>query len=311
MTTGVITIVASYNASIFLKGQRLPGFGETVIADKFYEGGGGKGSNQAIAASVLGAPTRLVASIGVDRYGDDALDMYRHFGVNTNLIHRVPAIHTGFGAILIDCNGDNMISVAPGANFKLSVEDIDSASETFAESCLVGLQLENRLDVVEYGIRKVHSLGVPTFLDPAPATQLPEDLFPCIDYIKPNEHEARILTGIIIRGVEDALQAGRWFIEHGVKIAIVTLGHLGAVWVSQDSQGHLLPPEVCAIDTTGAGDIFSGAFMTAVSQKKSLEDAIHFANAAAALSVTRLGVVEAIPQLHEVEATQLAAAGVR
>jgi ribokinase len=304
MNMGPITVVASYNVGLFLKGQRLPGPGETVIADSFYEGGGGKGSNQAIAASVMGATTRLVVRIGKDRYGDDALAMYDHYGISTDFIHRDPTVHSGISVILIDHEGRNMISVAPGSNFNLSEKDIDSAAGAFAESCLVGFQLENRVGVVEYGIRKVHALGVATFLDPAPAIRLPEDLFPCVDYIKPNEHEAGVLTGIPVQGVEDALRAGRWFIEHGVKIAIVTLGALGAVWVTQKSQGHYLPPSVHAIDTTGAGDTFSGAFMATVSQGKPLEESIQFANTAAALSVTRLGVVDAIPQLAEVKAFQ-------
>jgi ribokinase len=310
MKTGAITIVASYNVGLFLKGQRLPGPGETVIAEKFYEGGGGKGSNQAISASVLGAPTRLVVSIGMDRYGDDALAMYHRYGVNTDFIHRVPTEHSGISVILIDGDGHNMISVAPGANFNLSEDDIDSAAGAFADSCIVGFQLENRLNVVEYGIRMVHALGVTTFLDPAPATPLPEELFPCIDYIKPNEHEAGILTGISVRGVEDALKAGHWFIDHGVKTAIVTLGELGAVCVTESMERYYLPQIVHAIDSTGAGDTFSGAFMAALSRGRPLEEAIRFANAAAALSVTRLGAVEAIPHLDEVEASQPAFAEV-
>jgi ribokinase len=300
MNTSRITIVASYNVGLFLKGQGFPGPGETVIADTFYEGGGGKGSNQALAASALGALTRLVVRIGTDKYGDDALAMYNRHGICTEFIHRDPTIHSGVSVILIDRNGHNMISVAPGANFKLSEEDIVAAAGAFADSCLVGFQLENRVEVVEYAIRKVHAAGIPTLLDPAPATKLPEDLFSCIDYIKPNEHEAEVLTGIPVRGVKDALLAGRWFIDHGVQTAIITLGERGAVWVNRRTQGHCLPPVVRAIDTTGAGDIFSGAFMAAVSQGKALDVAIEFANTAAAISVTRLGVVEAIPQLSEV-----------
>lgn len=299
-----ISIVASYNVGLFLRGQRLPGPGETVIADSFYDGGGGKGSNQAIAASVMGAVTHLLVRLGKDRYGDDALAMYDHYGISTRLVHRDPTIHSGVSVILIDSHGRNMISVAPGANFKLSEADIDSAAEVLAESCLVGFQLENRVGVVEYGIRKVHALGVTTFLDPAPAIKLKEDLFPCIDYIKPNEHEAGVLTGIPVHDVEDALRAGRWFIEHGVKTAIITLGGLGAVWVTAHTEGHAVPPAVRAVDTTGAGDTFSGAFMAAVSREKPLEESIRFANTAAALSVTRLGVVDAIPSFTEVEEFQ-------
>jgi ribokinase len=302
MNTRRITIFGSYNASVFFKGERLPGPGETVIADQFYEGPGGKGSNQAVAASLLGGTVRFVARIGTDRYGEDALTMYRRYGIGTDLIFRDSTIHTGIGVILIDSRGQNLISVAPGANYKLSERDIDSAAEAFTDSCLMGFQLENRLTVVDYALRKAHAAGVTTLLDPAPAAKLPESLFPCIDYLKPNEHEAEILTGIPVRGVEDALRAGHWFLEHGVKTAIITLGEHGAVWVTQTSEGHCLPPVVEAADTTGAGDIFSGALMAAVSQGKALEESLRFASAAASISVTRLGVVESIPQLGEVQA---------
>jgi len=300
MKAGQITVVASYNFSLFLKGERLPGPGETVIADEFFEGGGGKGSNQALTAAVLGAPTRLVVKMGTDRYGDTAWQMYEQHQLSTQFIIRDSSTHTGIAVIFIDKDGHNLISVAPGTNYKLSKDDIDASELAFADASLVGFQLENRLEVVQYAIRKVHSLGVTTLLDPAPATKLPEDLLPCIEYIKPNEHEAEITTGIPVRDVDTARQAGRWLVEDGVKTAIITLGELGAVWVAEKTEGYLAPPCVEAIDTTGAGDVFSGAFMAAYSQGKSLEEGIRFANTAAAISVTRLGVVSAIPKLWEV-----------
>jgi len=302
MKAGQITVVASYNFSLFFKGERLPGPGETVIANEFFEGGGGKGSNQALTAAVLGAPTRLVVRMGNDRYGDIAWQMYEQHQLNTQFIIRDSSTHTGIAVILIDKDGHNLISVAPGTNYKLSKDDIDASESAFADATLVGFQLENRLEVVEYAIRKVHSLGVTTLLDPAPAAKLPEDLFACIDYIKPNEHEAEIITGIPVHDVATARQAGKWLVEHGVKTAIVTLGALGAVWVTPDSEGHLPPPCVQAIDTTGAGDVFSGAFMAGYSRGTPLEENILFSNTAASISVTRLGVVNAIPTLSEVMA---------
>lgn len=306
MRPGRITVVASYNVGLFLKGERLPGPGETVIADQFYEGGGGKGSNQALAAAVLGAPTRIVVRLGMDKYGDDAWAMYERHEISTDFIIRDPSIHSGISVIIIDRCGHNLISAAPGANYKLCQKDIDRAEPAFLDACLVGFQLENRLEVVEYAIRKVHGMGVKTLLDPAPAAKLREDLYPCIDFIKPNEHEAEILTGLRVESVEEAICAGHWLLRHGVKVAIITLGALGAVWVTEAEEGHLLPPKVDAIDTTGAGDIFSGAFMAGLAQGKALEDCVRFANAAAALSVTRLGVVDAIPRLHEVTALEQA-----
>lgn len=303
MKRETITIIGSYNVGLFLKGEELPTVGETVIGDQFYEGGGGKGSNQAVAASLLGAQTRFIGRIGFDKFGQDALALYRRRGIRFDTIIVDPTIHTGISVILIDKNGQNLISVIPGANFRLSTEDIDAAEESIADSGIVGFQLENRLEVVDYAIRKVHAMGIPTLLDPAPATNLPRSLYPCLDYIKPNETEATILTGIQVREVESAKEAGRWFVDAGVKTAVVTLGEQGAVLVTKDKIAHFVPPKVKAIDTTGAGDVFAGALMTALTQGKKVEEAIVFANHAAALSTTRLGVIDAIPQLLEVRAS--------
>jgi ribokinase len=298
----VVTVIGSYNVGLFLKGARLPAVGETVIGDQFHEGGGGKGSNQAVAASRLGARTRFIGRIGSDKYGNDALAMYQRLGISTDMICVDTSIHSGISVILIDKDGRNLISVIPGANFRLSREDIDAARRAITESCIVGFQLENRLVVIDYAIRKAHSWGVKTLLDPAPATKLPDDLYPCIDYIKPNETEATILSGIEVRGVASAEEAGQWFVDRGVKTAIITLGAEGAVLVAEGGRQHFRPPQVEAVDTTGAGDTFSGALMAALSKGQALEDAIVFANCAASLSVTRLGVIESIPDLAEVVA---------
>lgn len=301
MNKKTVTVVGSYNVGLFFKGQRLPAPGETVIADEFMEGGGGKGSNQAVAAALLGANTRFIARIGNDKYGKDALSMYKKFDIATDMIKIDTGIHTGIGSILIDEDGRNLISVVPGANFNLCQEDIDKAEEAIKNSSIVGFQLENRLEIVDYAIRKVHSIGVKTLLDPAPAVKLPEKLYPCIDFIKPNETEAAILTGIEVNDKASAEKAAHWLVDKGTKNVVITLGKQGTVLV-KDGQTQLFePPKVNAIDTTGAGDVFSGGFMAALSKGEGIEDAIIFANHAAALSVTKFGVIEAIPTLQEVE----------
>lgn len=300
MKQATVSIIGSYNVGLFLKGQVLPGAGETVIGDQFYESGGGKGSNQAVAASRLGAKTRFIARIGMDKYGQDALAMYDRYGISTEMIKVDTTIHTGISVVLVDKNGQNAISVVPGANLNLSRDDIDDAVEVLGDSCIVGFQLENDPEVVGYAIRTVHAAGLMTLLDPAPAMTLPEDLYPCIHYIKPNEHEAAILTGIKVTDPSSAEDAGRWLVQRGVTAAIVTLGEAGAVLVTSSKTQYFPTPEVRAIDTTGAGDCFSGALMAWIAQGKSIEEAIVFANYASAISVTRLGVVEAIPELDEV-----------
>lgn len=296
-----VTIVGSYNVGLFLKGDRLPAVGETVIGTAFHEGGGGKGSNQAVAASRFGADTRFIGRIGKDKYGDDALAMYKRLGINADMIKVDTTIHSGISVILIDRDGRNLISVVPGANFKLSTADIDAAAKAFAPPCIAGFQLENNLEVIDYAIRRSHEWGAHTLLDPAPAQRLPDDLFPFIDYIKPNETEASMLTGLQVDGVSTAKKAGQWFLDRGVKTAIITLGQQGAVLVAGGKTDHFPAPQVDPLDTTGAGDVFSGALMTGLSKGRSVEESIVFANHAAALSVTRLGVIEAIPELAEVQ----------
>jgi ribokinase len=295
-----ITIVGSYNVGLFLKGERLPATGETVIADEFVESGGGKGSNQAVAASVLGAPVRFIGRLGSDRYGQDALEMYQKLGIETDWITVDDSIHSGISVILIDSEGRNLISVVPGANLHLSSEDMDAAEVIFRQSMIVGFQLENSVDTVEYAIRKVHSLGVSTFLDPAPAVRLPEDIYQHIGIIKPNETEASILTGMDVTDPGSALKAGRWFCERGVETAIITLGAGGAALVTEGFSKHHPAPEVEAVDSTGAGDIFSGGFLAALSSGHPIVESVVFALHAASLSATRLGVIESIPTLPEV-----------
>ena len=298
--TGKIALVGSYNVGLFLKGGRLPEPGETVIADTFVESGGGKGSNQAVAASMLGADVRFVGRIGSDRYGEDALAMYRRVGIDTAWIKIDDTIHSGISVILIDSEGENLISVAPGANLNLSARDIDAAETILRESLVVGFQLENSFETVDYGLRKVRSLGVSTFLDPAPAWKLPDDIYPSIDIIKPNEMEASILTGVRVDGPDTAEKAGRWFLDRGVETAIVTLGGQGAVLVTEGESEHFAAPPVGAVDATGAGDIFSGGFLAALSSGESLKEAVVFALHAASLSTEKLGVIESIPDRTEV-----------
>jgi|SRR5271165_2765375 len=299
----IVTIIGSYNVGLFLRGEHLPERGETVIGDEFYEGGGGKGSNQAVAAASFAGRARFIGCVGFDKYGQDALQMYKRLGIECNSIRVEPTTHTGISVILIDKYGQNVISVVLGANARLSTKDIDASEEALRTSFIVGFQLENEWKVVEYAIRKVHAMGVPTFLDPAPAAKLPDDLYPCLDYIKPNETEAATLTGIKVSGLASAEDAGSWFIDRGVKHAIITLGEQGAVLVTAGEVQHFRPPNLKAVDTTGAGDTFAGGFLSALSKGNSVEDAINFANHAAAISVTRLGVIDAIPKLEEVEAS--------
>jgi ribokinase len=295
-----ITVVGSYNVGLFLKGGEIPGVGQTLIGDEFFEGGGGKGSNQAVAAAKLGASVSFVGRVGADKYGLDAIQMYNSFGMSRQSLIIDPSTHTGISVIFIDKNGNNSIMVVLGANLNLCRDDLDAAEATFKSSEYAGFQLENSVQLVDYGIRKAHSMGVKVLLDPAPVQQISPDLYPCIDIIKPNEHEASLLTGIKADDRENALKAGGWFLDKGVKHAIVTMGEKGVVYASADSTLEFPAYPVTPADTTGAGDCFSGALLCALCEDKSFKEAIDFANASAALSVTKRGVVDAVPSRDEV-----------
>ncbi len=297
-----ITIVGSYNLDLSLKCKALPQEGETVIAQTYSESSGGKGSNQAIAAARMGAKTRFIGRVGTDHNGQDALAMYDRLGIDRSRVITDQNARTGLSVIMVDENGRNQITVIPGANYNLSIADIDAASDILRDSEIVGFQLENQPEVVFYGLKKVSEMGLKTLLDPAPAFALPQDLYPYIYCIKPNEHEARALTGIPVNDFDSARKAGKWFLDKGVQVAIITLGDAGCVLVTKDSGKFFNTPKVTAVDTTGAGDCFSGALMAGIAQGKPIEDAILLASYAAALSVTKFGVIDSIPTLAEVEA---------
>ncbi len=296
-----LMVAGSYSVGLFFKGKALPKPGETVIGNRFFEGPGGKGSNQAIAARVLGADVEFVCKIGKDSYGDAAVEMYKKYDMHGHGIITDSNQQTSVGVILIDETGTNAIMIVPAANLALSVDEITTAIDRNPGAFLIGFQLESDIQTVVQAIKASHNRGLKTLLDPAPAARLPEDVFPYITYLKPNEHEAAVLSGIQINTVDDAYKAGRWFVDKGVQAAIITLGSKGTVLVEEERERYFTCPKAEAIDTTGAGDVFSGAFMTALAEGYTLDDAIVFANCAASISVERMGVVEAIPARTEVE----------
>ena len=215
-----IVIVGSYNVDLSMKLQRLPALGETVMADEFIQGAGGKGSNQAVAAALFGADVTFVARVGPDSYGQYGLDMYKKMGISTEFVTVDQTVHSGISIILIDKDGKNMISAALGANLNLSMDDIDRARLLIENCTLAGFQFENNLETVSYGLRMAHERGVLTFLDPAPGRKIPEDTYRYIDIIKPNETEASIITGIKVSDINSAESAGRWLVNAVSKLPL-------------------------------------------------------------------------------------------
>jgi ribokinase len=290
-----IVVVGSYNAGLFIKGERLPAKGETVVGEQFYEGHGGKGSNQAIAAAKLGGDVRFIACLGDDRYGDNARRQYLECGMDQRFVFTAKGVHSGIGFVLIDRQGDNAISVALGANLCLRPEHIDLARDVIGSASVLACQLEGPLDTFAYALRTARELGVTTMLDPAPAVPLPDEVYQNTDIITPNETEVEILTGICPETIRSAAKAGRMLLSRGVRTVIVKLGNRGCLCVTAEGERYIPAVRVETLDVTGAGDAFAGGLTTALAEGKSLIAAIEFATCVAALSVTKVGVVNALP----------------
>lgn len=296
-----IVVVGSSNTDMVITAPRIPSPGETILGGTFLIAPGGKGANQAVAAGRLGAAVTFVARVGTDMFGDEALANYRRDGLDTTYIVRDPEAPSGVAMIVVDATGENAIVVASGANMRLTPADIDRAERVIAESTLLLLQLEVPYETVQYTVDLAVCHDTPIILNPAPARPLDDALLQQIDYLTPNETEARILTGINVVDDASADRAARMLLDRGVRIVILTLGSRGA-WLATNGRGQLIPTaRVQAVDTTAAGDAFNGGLAVALARGYELDEAVRFANHVGALAVTRLGAQPSMPTLDEVE----------
>ena len=294
-----IVVVGSYNADLVTYMPSLPMFGETVSGHRFETGAGGKGSNQAVAAARLGADVCFVGRVGTDNYADVGFQLWEEEHITHHWVARDPDNPTGIASIFVDDSGENMIALAPGANMALTPGDIDAAADMIAQADVLLTQLEIPLETVEHALKLARSKGVKTILNPAPARSLPESFLALADYLTPNESEVEILTGVRADTLEHDAQK---LLSGEQQVVIVTMGAWGVIWVRQNEQGHLSAFEVEAVDTVGAGDAFNAGLAVALAEGKTLEDALRFATAAAAVSVTRPGAADSMPRRSEVDA---------
>jgi ribokinase len=299
-----IVVVGSSNTDMVVKAARIPAPGETVLGGAFVMAAGGKGANQAVAAARLGAEVTLVARLGADPLGDEAIAGYQKDSILTDLIVRDPDRPTGVALILVDAHGENSITVALGANEALSPDDVERAADRIRTADAVVMQLEVPLAAVERAAAIARAAGVPVILDPAPAPDggLPEALLRNVTCLKPNESEAERLTGISVSDLASAERAARALQELGPRTVIITLGSQGAIVVDEAAVHHVPAYRVTAVDTTAAGDAFTGAFATAVGAGAALVEAVRRAAAAGALAATRMGAQPSLPTQAEWEA---------
>ena len=296
----MITVIGSLNIDLIVYTQHFPETGETLTAYKQSDAPGGKGANQAVTIGRLGGQVEMIGAIGTDIYGQRLITNLTANGVGTRGIKQYPDSSTGMAFINVDQVGSNKIILVPGANHLLSPKDIDENIGLIEESHFVLLQLEIPLETVQYTLLQAYKLRKKTILNPAPACKLPSEYLQYVDILTPNELELGALTGHPLTDIDSMKVAAQTLIHQGVKVVIVTLGEKGVLVVSADKSSYIPAYPVKAVDTTAAGDAFTGALVLALSQGEILQDAVHFANKVASIVVQRPGTQVSLPTLEEV-----------
>jgi len=282
-----------------VKTARFPQPGETIIGGKFFMFPGGKGANQAVAAARMGGQVTLIAKVGDDVFGQQALDGFVHEGIHVDYVFTDKELASGVALITVNGAGENEIVVAPGANAALLPADLDQAESAFASADLVLMQLETPVITVLHAAAKTTALGKRFVLNPAPAQVLPAELFPHLFLITPNETEATLLTGIALDDDAALPRIAEAFLQKGVANVIITLGARGAYFHNAETHFSIAAPKVEAVDTTAAGDVFNGALAVALAEGMDWSEAINVACQAGALAVTRMGAQASAPFREE------------
>lgn len=292
--TGMI-VVGSITADVTTFSSRLPERGETVLGDQLTLVLGGKGANQAVAGARAGADVHLVGCVGDDVFRDLVVEGLHGHGVDISEVREVDG-PTGVAHIRVDASGENDIVIVPLANAQLSMEQVDSALERLAgRASVLVTQLEVPSEVASHAIRSAHALGLTVILDPAPALPLDPEIWQWVDIVTPNETEASLITGIGVTDFASAVEAGRWFCARGAKHAVITLASAGAALVTADDAIRFEAFPVESVDTTAAGDAFTGYLGAGLAHGLSLDSAITRAMAAGALAVMTRGASSSLP----------------
>jgi ribokinase len=298
---GRIVVIGSSNTDMVVKTKSLPSPGETVLGGTFFMNPGGKGANQAVTAARLNGNVTFVTKLGNDLFGEQARILFAKEGIETKYIIMDRKNPSGVALITVDERGENSIVVAPGSNGALSAYDIDDEVYGNDSSDVFLLQLEIPVSTVEFVAEKVAEKGNRVILNPAPSRQISAELLGTLFIITPNENEAELLSGIKVTDPLSAEKAALKLYKKGVKNVIITMGASGAFFLNAEVAKMIPVVPVKAVDTTAAGDVFNGALAVAVSEGRSLEEAIDFANKAASISVTRMGAQASAPYRNEIE----------
>jgi len=295
-----ILVIGSSNTDMVIKTNNFPAPGETILGGRFLMNAGGKGANQAVAAARLGGMVTFIGKIGDDIFGKQAVQQLEDEGINVNFVavdHENPS---GVAMITVDHKGENSIVVAPGSNGTLSPGDFNKALSELQDAEFVLMQLEIPIPTVEYIAQIAAQKQKKVILNPAPAAKLSDELLQNLYIITPNETEAELLTQIKVTDEQSALKAAEALHKKGVEIVIITMGAAGAFLLINGESEIIHASKVKAVDTTAAGDTFNGALAVGLSEGKTIQESIAFANKAAAISVTRIGAQSSVPYRKEI-----------
>ena len=298
-------ILGSYHCCYSFTAKEMPSMGETVMGYRFKMSGGAKGHGQMLAAALAGAKVSGIMRVGDDEYGHLCIKDFERAGIDCTHVKIDKDHATGAAGVMLNERGENIIIVVPGANAQITARDIDDAKPMIRECSVAGFQFENNFDAIEYAIKEAHALGVETMVDPAPVVEFDEELYRYITYMKPNEHEASLLSGIQVSDYETAVRAGRILLDKGVnKAVVITRGGSGAVLVERNGEKVFPCAPVPVRDTTSAGDTFAGAFVAGLASGMELSEAVIHAVCIAACAVKRgpqESIFEFFPKEEELE----------
>ncbi len=299
MSAKKIIVIGSCNTDMVIKADRLPIPGETVIGSTFLMNAGGKGANQAVAAARQGGRITFISKTGNDVFGKQSVELYNSEGINTDYIFSDPKNPSGVALIMVDSHGENCIAVASGANGSLTPADIEKARGEIETADFVLMQLEIPIETVEYAAELASKNGIRVILNPAPARSLSDKLLNSLYLVTPNETEAEILSGIKVFDWESAKQAANVISTKGVGNVVITMGSMGAFIKEKDQYAIVEATKVTAVDTTAAGDCFSGTLVVGLSEGKTILEAVKVACKSSAIAVTRMGAQSSIPYRNE------------
>jgi ribokinase len=296
-----ILVLGNSNVDLVFKIQRFHSPGETILAESLGTFFGGKGANQAITAKRLGGNVQFITKVGNDHYGKDYRQHLIKCGLNRKLILEDKKLPTGTAVIELTIIGENRIIAFLGANGSLSVKDIKGLKRNWKEVGVFVTQLEIPFPTVEKGLKMAKDKGALTLLNPSPPIPLPSRILSTVDFIVPNEVEAQLLTGIKWKGDQDIRKMAKRLLDMGVKNVVITLGPKGLFFKNRSEEIWVEAFKVKVIDTTAAGDAFLGALATSLSEDKTIQEALKFANGAGALATTKLGAQPSLPFRKELE----------